>query len=83
MSKEQFNSFSSLERKDFSSKIFQKTLLLSKEVVIKNAEEEVVALILSAIVGSIIERYNISNMFLVRVSLKVVHSNSTLLINNN
>lgn len=82
MSKEQFNSFSSLERKDFSSKIFQKTLLLSKEVVIKNAEEEVVALILSAIVGSIIERYNISNMFLVRVSLKVVHSNSTLLINN-
>lgn len=65
MSKEQFNSFSSLERKDFSSKIFQKTLLLSKEVVIKNAEEEVVALILSAIVGSIIERYNISNMFLV------------------
>lgn len=82
MSKEQFNSFSSLERKDFSSKIFQKTLLLSKEVVIKNAEEEVVALILSAIVGSIIERYNISNMFLVRVSLKVVHSNSTLLLNN-
>lgn len=82
MSKEQFNSFSSLERKDFSSKIFQKTLLLSKEVVIKNAEEEVVALILSAIVGSIIERYNISNMFLVRVSLKVIHSNSTLLLNN-
>lgn len=82
MSKEQFNSFSSLERKDFSSKIFQKTLLLSKEVVIKKAEEEVVALILSAIVGSIIERYNISNMFLVRVSLKVVHSNSTLLLNN-
>lgn len=82
MSKEQFNSFSSLEKKDFSSKIFKKTLLLSKEVVIKNAEEEVVALILSAIVGSIIERYNISNMFLVRVSVKVVHSNSTLLINN-
>lgn len=82
MSKEQFNSFSSLERKDFSSKIFQKTLLLSKEVIIKNAEEEVVALILSAIVGSIIERYNISNMFLVRVSLKVVHSNTTLLLNN-
>lgn len=82
MSKEQFNSFSSLERKDFSSKIFQKTLLLSKEVVIKNAEEEVVALILSAIVGSIIERYNISNMFLVGVSLKVVYSNSTLLLNN-
>lgn len=82
MSKEQFNSFSSLERKDFSSKIFQKTLLLSKEVVIKNAEEEVVALILSAIVGSIIERYNISNMFLVRVSLKVVNSNSTLLLHN-
>lgn len=82
MSKEQFNSFSSLERKDFSSKIFQKTLLLSKEVVIKNAEEEVVALILSAIVGSIIERYNISNMFLVRVSLKVIHSNRPLLLNN-
>lgn len=82
MSKEQFNSFSSLEREDFSSKIFQKTLLLSKEVVIKNAEEEVVALILSAIVGSIIERYNISNMFLVGVSLKVVYSNSTLLLNN-
>lgn len=82
MSKEQFNSFTSLERKDFSSKIFQKTLLLSKEVVIKNAEEEVVALILSAIVGSIIERYNISNMFLVRVNLKVVHSNSTLQLNN-
>lgn len=82
MSKQQFNSFSSLERKDFSSKIFQKTLLLSKEVVIKNAEEEVVALILSAIVGSIIERYNISNMFLVRVSLKVVHSNRPLLLNN-
>lgn len=82
MSKEQFKSFSSLERKDFSSKIFQKTLLLSKEVVIKNAEEEVVALILSAIVGSIIERYNISNMFLVRVSLKVVQSNNALLLNN-
>lgn len=82
MSKEQFNSFSSLERKDFSSKIFQKTLLLSKEVIIKNAEEEVVALILSAIVGSIIERYNISNMFMVRVSLKVVYSNSTLLLNS-
>lgn len=82
MSKEQFNSFFSLERKDVLSKIFQKTLRLSKEVVIKNAEEEVVALILSAIVGSIIERYNISNMLPVRVSLEVVHSNRTVIQNN-
>lgn len=56
--KEQLGSFYSVGKDDFFSNKSQSTFIVSpQEAVIKNAEDEVVALILSAIVGSIIERY--------------------------